>query len=397
MAVRATATKLLGAGSAPVWFAGVTGSPLAAAWANSAAASSLDLDDGHRLARGHPGAAVIPAAFAVAEETSAGLEELITAIVIGYEVGVTIAFARTAYGSTGTWATYAVVATCAALRGTPQDVLEHALAIAGESAPNQLFSSAPPFSLPTPEGSDLKEGIPWSVVTGMLALELAEEGFTGPRNLLESTLFYNFRNAPALGEAQHICTSYFKLYACCRHIHPPIDASLQLIRQHSIDAKDIEKIDVETYSGALRITNKTHPISLVDVQYSIPFCLALVAVYGPSALLPLASDVLTLEALPDLARKVSVTLDAEIDSKFPAQTLARVTITSKGQRFTSEITAPRGEGGDPLSWLELEDKFTAVTQSALSDDQRRSVFGAIERLRDDGDLRQLQACLSELS
>ena len=44
------------------------GTPSIAAFANSAAASALDLDDGHRAAGGHPGAAVIPAVFAVAQE-----------------------------------------------------------------------------------------------------------------------------------------------------------------------------------------------------------------------------------------------------------------------------------------------------------------------------------------
>jgi len=81
---------------------GLSSSVIGAAWANSAAASALDLDDGHRLARGHPGAAVIPTAFAVAHETGATLEDIINAIVIGYEVGVTICTARVVYGSTGT-------------------------------------------------------------------------------------------------------------------------------------------------------------------------------------------------------------------------------------------------------------------------------------------------------
>lgn len=390
-----TAGKLLGSGDIPIWFTGTSGSAVAAAWANSVAASTLDLDDGNRVARGHPGAAVIPAAFAAAAETGSGLEDILTAIVIGYEVGITIAAARTTYGSSGTWAPYAVVATVAALRGTPLAMLEHALAIAGESAPNQLFSSAPPFSLPTPEGSDIKEGIPWAVVTGIFALELAEAGFTGPRNVLDSALHYKFSDLRLMGEASHISSSYFKLYACCRHIHPPLDAFLHLVDQHSIDARDIEKIEVEAYSGALRITNKTHPSSLVDVQYSIPYCLALAAVEGRDALLPLAADALSHDGLSDLACKVSLSLDVTLDAKFPSQTLARVTVVSKGQRFTSDVTAPRGEAGDPLTWKELEDKFIAVTRGILSKTQQGKVVSAVETLRAVDDLGPLFNCLAD--
>lgn len=101
-AVRKMAVATMGAGSVPIWFPGLSGSVIGAAWANSSAASALDLDDGHRIARGHPGAAVIPTAFAVARETGATIEQLISAIVIGYEVGVTIGAARLVYGNTGT-------------------------------------------------------------------------------------------------------------------------------------------------------------------------------------------------------------------------------------------------------------------------------------------------------
>src|ERR1700680_347132 len=54
-------------GDACVWFDRARLSPMGAAFINSSAASVLDLDDGHRVASGHPGAAVIPAVIAVGE------------------------------------------------------------------------------------------------------------------------------------------------------------------------------------------------------------------------------------------------------------------------------------------------------------------------------------------
>ncbi|HYL80054.1 MAG TPA: MmgE/PrpD family protein, partial [Candidatus Acidoferrum sp.] len=65
-----------------------------AAWVNCNAASALDLDDGHRMAMGHPGAAVIPAALAVAETTGATGREFLAAVVAGYEVAVRASVAR---------------------------------------------------------------------------------------------------------------------------------------------------------------------------------------------------------------------------------------------------------------------------------------------------------------
>lgn len=394
-AVRQTALSMMGGGAAPVWFTDHTASTVGAAWANSAAAAALDLDDGHRMARGHPGAAVIPAVFAMAQETGALATDIVAAIVIGYEVGVTIAAARRTYGNTGTWSAYAVVAAAGALRQTPADVIEHALAIAGESAPNQAFASAP-TQTPPPEGSDVKEGIAWSVVTGLMALGLAEAGHTGPRNILDSDLHYKFPADLALGSALHICRTYFKLYACCRHVHAPVDALLQLMAEHAIDPGSIEAITVETYGGALRIANSVSPTHLVDVQYSIPYCLGLVAVAGPLSLLPLAADALGRDDATAIARRVSLKIDPALDACFPKQTLARLTVISAGRRLVSAVTAPRGEASDPLTWEQIEQKFAIVTARSVGAAKQAAILRGIADLRAGNEAPLMAVLASEI-
>ena len=46
--------------------------------------------DGHRLAMGHPGAAVIPAALAVATRNGSTGHEFLSAIIAGYEIAIRI-------------------------------------------------------------------------------------------------------------------------------------------------------------------------------------------------------------------------------------------------------------------------------------------------------------------
>jgi 2-methylcitrate dehydratase PrpD len=393
--VRHVAARLMGGGACPIWFTGETANAIASAWANSAAASALDLDDGHRLARGHPGAAVIPAALAIAAEIDAPADAILRAIAIGYEVGVTIGAARTTYGNTGTWSAYAVAAAAGSLRRTSEPVLEHALAIAGESAPNQLFASAPAPREPNPEGSAVKEGIPWSVVTGMAALDLAEAGHTGPRNILESTRHYRLPDPLPLGRTPHIHNAYFKLYACCRHVHAPLDALLALIETHRLDPSAISAVEVETYGGALRISNRARPADLTDAQYSIPYCLGLAALRGAATLLPLTAAALFHEDVARFAQNVTLRCVPDLDARFPAETLARVAVTCAGQRFISADTAPRGEASTPLSWAELEDKFHAATRFAMTMEQRGRVLNAMRAARE-GDLSRLTRLLGTL-
>jgi 2-methylcitrate dehydratase PrpD len=60
--------------------------PDAAAFLNSAMGHSNESDDTHLKSPTHPGAVIIPAAFAVAEDVGASGAQLLEAIVIGYEV-----------------------------------------------------------------------------------------------------------------------------------------------------------------------------------------------------------------------------------------------------------------------------------------------------------------------
>ena len=93
-AARSAAEHLYGAGKAGVWLTGAKLSVAGAAMVNAAAASALDLDDGHRGAAGHPGAGIIPAALAVAQATDAPDERIFDAIALGYDVGLRIAASR---------------------------------------------------------------------------------------------------------------------------------------------------------------------------------------------------------------------------------------------------------------------------------------------------------------
>ncbi len=235
IATRSVADACFGGGASPIWFTGTTSGVVGAAWSNSAAASALDLDDGNRLARGHPGAAVIPAVFSVAAETGASFDDIIKAIVVGYEVGVSVAASRGFHARTGMWSCYGVVAAVGLLRRTSPDQLAHAFAIAGMTAPNLLSTGGGP-GYPVPEGNDVKEGIPWSTAGGIVAVLQAEAGFAGPRDILDHAPHYaSAKLIERIGKDRHICNTYFKLYSCCRHVHAPVDALLALIDEHELD------------------------------------------------------------------------------------------------------------------------------------------------------------------
>lgn len=393
-AVRRVARVTMAGGALPVWFSGETAGLAGAVWCNASAAAALDLDDGHRMARGHPGAAIIPAALAAAQEAGSTTQELLRAIVVGYEVGVAVGAARRFYANTGMWSGHGVVAALGALRRTPPEALAHAFAIAGMSAPNQLHAGAGP-AFRAQEGSDVKEGIPWSSVTAVNALLLAEAGHGGPLGLLDNDEHFRLEGLVAgLGRQNYIVRNYMKFHACCRHVHAPVEALLGLLARHRIDPHRIEAIEVATYGGALRLANRPRPQGFTDVQFSIPYCLALVAIDGGDALLPLTGDAVDRTDVAALADKVWLHLDPELDARFPAETLSRVMIRSEGRGFVSPVTAPRGEASAPPSWADLEEKLQRATRIVATVAQQRRLLDALGHLRDGNHASLLQTFAS---
>jgi 2-methylcitrate dehydratase PrpD len=321
--------------------------------------------------------------------------DLLRAIVVGYQVGVSVGAARRFYANTGLWSGYGVIAALGCLRGTQEGALAHAFAISGVSAPNQLHAGEGP-AYPAMEGSDVKEGIPWSSVTAANALMLAEAGQTGPLALLDVEDHIATQDLIAnLAKPFHVAHSYVKFHACCRHVHAPAEALLGLIDQHGLLAPDIDGIEVETYAGALRIANRPEPIGVTDIQFSIPYCLGLVALGGRQALLPMTADALGRPEIVDIARKVSLRLDGELDRRFPAETLCRVSVRAGERRFVSPVTAPRGEASDPPSWGELEEKLRIASRFVAAPAQQDALIEAARRLRD-GDHRPLVRAFSDL-
>jgi 2-methylcitrate dehydratase PrpD len=382
VAARRAAPALFRGGKASVWFAGQSLAAAGAAFCNAAAASALDLDDGNRLARGHPGAAVIPAALATAEETSADAEALLAAIVTGYDVAIAVAAERGFYARSGLWCGYGAVAAAAALRGTPADRIAHALAISGATAPN-LLNVADGTPYPPSLGNDVKEGIPWATASALAALKLAEAGSTGPLDLLDHAPHHRAAGiAVRLAGPPAVCATYFKFHCCCRHVHAPIEALLAIMAAHALPPQAIEAVEVHTYRGAFNLSNRVEPANLVDVQYSISYCLGLVALDGAGALLPLRESVLHRPEVSTFARKISLHLDPAVDSRFPAESLARVVVTAGRHRIESPLTHPRGEANDPPSWQDLEEKLRLASAHVIGPAEQERLLATVGQLRD---------------
>jgi len=386
-AARATALTQFGPGQTSVWFSGgAKALPGAAILANCTAASIMDLDDGHRAASGHPGSAIIPSCLALAEQVGASHAQLIAAIVVGYEVAVRVAagrdFSRLETMSTGKWCNYGVAAASALLQGCTLEQMIQAMAIAGVHGPNQ---SAAGYSRVM--GNHAKEGIPWSSLTGFMAVSLAVNGFTGPTDILNHPAYFEAGAiAAGLGRSHAIDRVYFKPYSCCRWAHAALDALLIILETDGIRPEAVETVEIHTFSRALKLNNELDPGTLEGAQYSIPYVLGVAALYGRGALLPLTDERLHDAAVTAFARKVELVVDPVLDEKFPETTAARVRITTRTGTHEREVIYPLGDPDNPMSREKLLDKLAAVTRGqdvrAVSDGLDDFINGSYKKLVD---------------
>ena len=95
---------------------------------------------------------------------------------------------------------------------------------------------------------------------------------------------------------------------------------------------------------------------LVTLFFALVTVLGLVAVKGFAGLTEFDADY---KAPPVVAfrEKVSMVLDPEVDTAYPARWIGKVTVeTTDGRRLEGRVDVPKGDPGNTLERHELEDK-----------------------------------------
>lgn len=379
-AARRAALDSYGHGDTQIWLTDQRSSIAGAAMANSAAASALDIDDGHRGAAGHAGAGVIPAALAVGQATGASDAQMLDALALGYEVALRAASARPTatietYAS-GRWVGYGVAATAARLLALDPVQTAHALAIAGAEGPIMFPTGTTKF-----QGSSVKEGIPPAVVAGVTAAYRARAGASGPLDLLDNRELHDQRILLGqLGDSWELQKCYLKPYACCRYMHAAIDGILAL-RQNG---REIRTLRIETFPQGLRLANERSPRSLEGGQYSFYFSCALAALRGAEALQPVAPGSLTDAEVLGLAARIELDVAPDFTSAFPAGTPARVILDQGEGPKELIVLHPLGDVANPMTRDQVAFKFRNIGRENLHPEWQDGILAAIDGLESRG-------------
>jgi 2-methylcitrate dehydratase PrpD len=345
----------------------------AAAFINGAAAHTVEVDDIFRDGIYHPGAPTIAAASALTKE-----ENLLRAVVVGYEISTRIAAAmgRAHYKywhNTGTIGCFGAAAAAAEALGLDARRFAHALATAATfSAGLQQAFRMDSMSKPLHAGHAAEAG-----VTAALA---AREGVTGSLDVMEGEAGYgramgdnpDWEKALAtLGKEFHITRMTFKNHACCGHTFAAIDGALALQNKLGIKAAEIDAVEVATYRAGLEVAHYEDPATPAEARFSLKYVVATALTHGSVRLAAFEPQRLQDPATRDLMPRVRVSLDPQLDAAFPAQRAARVAIHARGRRDEHLQPTRIGDPDAPLSDSQLENKYLELAVPVLGERKAR--------------------------
>ena len=360
----------------------------AAAFLNSALGHSNESDDTHLKTPTHPGAVVIPAAVAVAEETGASGPELLTAIVAGYEAVIRISYAASphliasGHHPPPAVGPFGAAIAAAHLYGLPAGETVNALATAGSHAAGLLEY--------TQTGGSVKRmhcAIP--AQAGVRSAILARHGLTGPPTILEGTRGFLEVFAHRydrtwltrdLGSRYLLPETAIKSYSCCHLIHHALDAYRALRDDHGFTPDDLARMTVYTRSEAVRkhVGVIKEPPDILGAQFSNSFSLSLMAHRGGCGFWDYFEADLNDPVLLDLARRVDTVVEDEREDSFPTGVRLEITMMD-GSVLEHSVAHAHGEPENPLSEDEIEEKFLAMVTPVLGADRGQEVADLVRK------------------
>jgi 2-methylcitrate dehydratase PrpD len=371
----------------------------AAAFANGALAHAYELDNLTSPGAGvHPGAILLPAGLAVAQERGLSGRDLLTAFIAGAEVMIRIGRAtrhtneQRGFHAPGTTGPFGGAIAVGKLLGFDSAKMTNALGIAGSLSGGLLE-----FAHSNTGAMVKKLHLGRAAESGVLAASLASEGFTGPDTVLEGEsgylrAFCNDHDSTeltrGLGQDHMAMSIMVKRFACHITAHRPVEAMLDLKNQYKFSAADVESISVTGNQRMATTNNIPVPPDVLLAQYSIPFSVALSLYRNPIDPDSFDENVMRDPQILAMAARVKMLTAPGQSREDLASTVA---VTLKGGRIvTQRVTAFMGTPTRPLDRAGMREKFMLLTKRFPSADMAR-LFDRLQNLESEKTLDWISA------
>jgi 2-methylcitrate dehydratase len=378
-------------GGACTLIGGGQAAPDRAAFYNGALVRYLDYNDGY-LAKGescHP-SDNLSAVLAACEYADRSGRDLLVSLAVAYQVQCRLsdeAPVRAAGFDHTTQGSYAVAAGVSRALGLDVIATANALAISG-TAFNALRVTR------TGALSHWKGlAYPNTAAGCVWATFLARRGITGPLGVFEGnkgfmeTIAGPFTIDWSSEDLERVTRTVNKRHKAEIHAQTPIDAALELKRQHRFVAGDVDRIDVEVFDVAYKIIgggeegDKSIVCTKEDADHSLPYLVAVAILDNEVLPAQFTPDRIQRADVQQLLCRVSVRPSHAFSQRFPDEMAARITVTlHDGRTLDREVTEYPGLNAPPMSWKHVARKFDQLSRDRLTPDQGRGIADAVQTL-----------------
>ncbi|MEN0000664.1 MAG: MmgE/PrpD family protein [Pseudomonadota bacterium] len=377
-----------------------------AAFLNGGLGNVFEMDDVHRAAILHPGPVTIPAALAAAEAGGVTGQELLDAIVRGYEAVIRLGAAvgpahYSQWHNTATCGPFGSAAAVASLLKLKEDAIVWALGNAGTQASG-------PWRCRHEDVMTKQLHTARAARAGYSAAWLASLGFTGPEFILEGEQGFFAAMCPD-GRPEDVLLdpdapwkvweTSFKPWPACRHAHPAIDAALLLRDSEKIPIDSVKAIEIATYGDAKAFCDRARPVTTIEAKFSLQHGVALVLLDGPPTLSGFATDNIQREDIAALREKSTVTIRDDLDAAYPQHFGSEVRIVLRsGETKSATVLDALGDPENPLPTERLIAKAEMLmTVAGVKNDGQKKVIDACLALANSGPLSDLTDTLQSIN
>jgi 2-methylcitrate dehydratase PrpD len=365
---------------------------------NGTFAQGCELDDYYDQGGGHPGAASVPIILALAQKQRVTGQELITAMVAGYEVGWRIGRAllpelmQRGYHAQSTVGVFIAAAAAGKILRLNPVQMTHALAIAGSHAGGTME-----YDQSGGEVKRLHNGM--ACCGGLRSAMLAQVGLTGPPTIFEGErgilrVMSGGCNVEPIVEGLQarsgnfaLCHAAMKRFPVNASQHSPIELLDNLVRTNNIEPIQVAKIEVGVNEGILLHGGTIYqPKEVIEAQFSLRFSLALRLLQGNNDLQHyLDSAMWSDSAMLEVGKKIELFGDPTAlgQRRFACQMKIHLT---DGRVVMDSLAAPKGGYENPLTPIELQEKFYRLGKSALNDEKLHTIVTGVERVESADDI-----------
>ncbi len=305
-----------------------------AAMINTVMIHGFDYDDTHDVAMMHCGAIMLSTALAVAEaEGGVSGDELLAALTAGLDIhcrlGVasTIGIVESGWVYTPLLGIFGAVATAGRLMHLNEEQMLNAFGIAYAQASGNYQAIAD-----SAWTKRLQPGL--ASRAAVMACQLANKGFIGAKNIFEGRfnlyhVYLHDRVDPetiteGLGKVFRHEKLAYKPWPCCGPNHPPINVCLEAREKYNIDPDTVKHVEIRMNEHLYQCSCVPEDVrknvkTIVEAQFSIPYCCAAALVNGKVGLDDFTEEALKREDVQAMAKKIDGVIDPEIEKNYRAR------------------------------------------------------------------------------